>query len=85
MSKVNCSVGDLAITVFCNLPENAGNIVRIKSGLGFIEWGTNRDPLYTWNVEIATEKGWLAYDYDGYLETSKSGPVPDKYLSLIHI
>ena len=39
MSKLNCSVGDLAITVFCNLPENQGNIVRIKSAVGPKGWG----------------------------------------------
>jgi len=83
MPKLNCAVGDLAITVFCNLPENTGNIVRIKSGLGFREWGANSQPLYSWDVEIATEHGWLAYDYDGYLETAKCGPVPDKYLRRI--
>ena len=83
MSKLNCSVGDLAITVFCNLPENVGNIVRIKSGLGFIKWGPNREPLYSWDVEVATEHGWLAYEYSGYFQSSKCGPVPDKYLRRI--
>jgi hypothetical protein len=29
MSKLNCSIGDLAITVKANLPANLGNIVRI--------------------------------------------------------
>lgn len=83
MSKLNCSVGDLAITVFCNLPENVGNIVRIKSGLGFIKWGPKREPLYSWDVEVATEHGWLAYEYSGYFQSSKCGPVPDKYLRRI--
>lgn len=83
MAKLNCSVGDLAITVFCRLPENAGNIVRVKSPIGFKQWGNKEESLYTWEVEIATEHGWLAYEYSGYLETSKIGPVPDKYLRRI--
>lgn len=80
MTKLNCSIGDLAITVHCNLPENRGNIVRIRSAIGMDEWIGAEEPLYTWECEIATEHGWLAYDFDGYLETSKVGPVPDKYL-----
>lgn len=84
MSKLNCSVGDLAITVFCKLPENTGNIVRVKSAVGYRRWGANEMPLYTWEVEIATEHGWLAYEHSpGYLETKKKGPVPDKYLRRI--
>ena len=84
MSKLNCSVGDLAITVFCKLPENTGNIVRVKSAVGYRRWGANEMPLYTWEVEIATEHGWLAYEHSpGYLETKKNGPVPDKYLRRI--
>jgi hypothetical protein len=84
MSKLNCSVGDLAITVFCKLPENTGNIVRVKSAVGYRRWGAKEMPLYTWEVEIATEHGWLAYEHSpGYLETKKNGPVPDKYLRRI--
>ena len=80
MAKLNCSVGDLAITVLCNLPENRGNIVRIRAPIGMDKWTGTEEPLFTWECEIATENDWLAYDYDGYLETSKVGPVPDKYL-----
>ena len=84
MSALNCSVGDLAITVFCKLPENTGNIVRVKSAVGYRRWGADEMPLYTWEVEIATGHGWLAYEYSpGYLETQKCGPVPDKYLRRI--
>jgi hypothetical protein len=80
MNTLNCSLGDLAITVNCNLPENRGNIVRVKAAIGFDQWEGFVDPLFTWECEIATEHGWLVYDFDGYLETYKSGPVPDKYL-----
>lgn len=83
MTKLNCSVGDLAITVFCNLPENRGNIVRIKSAIGPRGWGCADDELFTWQCEIATEGGYLFYDTDGYLTSAKVGPVPDKYLRRI--
>ena len=83
LAKLNCAVGDLAITVNCKLPENLGNIVRVKSAIGLKEWGPTEDAMFSWDVEIATENGWLAYEYDGYLETAKTGPVPDKYLRRI--
>jgi len=83
MSKLNCQVGDLAITVFCNIPENEGNIVRVKSALGQMKWGCTHTPLFSWECEVATEKGWLAYEAGGYLSTAKLGPVPDKYLRRI--
>lgn len=83
MDKLNCSAGDLAITVRCNLPENQGNIVRVRAPIGMEEWVGSEEPLFTWECEIATEHGWLAYNYDGYLETSKVGPIPDKYLRRI--
>jgi len=83
MSKLNCSVGDLAITVFCNLSENQGNIVRIKSAAGPRDWGCSEDELFTWECEVATEDGYLFYETSGYLTSAKVGPVPDKYLRRI--
>lgn len=81
--KLNCEVGDLAITVNCKLPENLGNIVRVKSAIGMKEWGESEEAMFSWDVEIATELGWLVYEYEGYTETAKCGPVPDKYLRRI--
>lgn len=83
ISKLNCEVGDLAITVNCKLPENLGNIVLIKSAIGMKEWGAFEEPMFSWEVEIATEHGWLTYEFEGYTETFKSGPVPDKFLRRI--
>ena len=80
MTKLNCAVGDLAITVKSNLPENLGNIVRIISSKGFQQWPRHEELLYTWNVEVATENGLLHYRYEQELCTTKSGPVPDSYL-----
>ena len=83
MSKLNCAVGDLAITVNCNLPENLGNIVRIKSAIGMKQWSPSQNSLFTWEVEIATEHGWLAYEYETYSETRRCGPLPDQCLRRI--
>jgi hypothetical protein len=81
IAKLNCSVGDLAITVGSNIPENCGNIVRVESALGFDHWRGHAEPLFTWNVEIATAEGWLHYCFEsGEMRKLKSGPVPDKYL-----
>ena len=81
MIKLNCAVGDLAITVGSNIPENCGNIVRVHSAVGFDHWRGHDEPLYTWNVEISTPEGWLHYCFeDGQIRKFKSGPVPDKYL-----
>jgi hypothetical protein len=80
MSKLNCGVGDLAITVNCNIKENLGNIVKIVSADGFREWPRHSEMLYTWNVEVATEEGFLFYKFTSGLKALKTGPVPDKYL-----
>lgn len=81
MKPLNCSIGDLAITVNCSNPKNLGNIVRVISGIGYEEWANHDELVYTWNVEIATEHGLLHYQYqDGEYYSFKAGPVPDSYL-----
>jgi len=79
-AKLNCAIGDLAITVNCQIPENLGNIVRIISSGGFQEWNGFSEPLYTWNVEVATEGGVLFYEAEDGLEAFTAGPAPDVYL-----
>ena len=79
-SKLNCSVGDLAITVNCSFPENLGNIVRVISAVGFEEWQGFSEPIFTWNVVVATEGGQLFYQMEDGIEGFGEGPVPDKYL-----
>jgi len=79
-TKLNCAVGDLAITVNCKIPENLGNIVRIISSGGFQEWQGYSELLYTWNVEVATEGGALFYEVEEGIEAYTSGPAPDIYL-----
>jgi hypothetical protein len=78
--KLNCAVGDLAITVNCKIPENLGNIVKIISSGGFQGWQGYSQPLYTWNVEVATEGGALFYEVEDGIESFTSGPAPDIYL-----
>jgi hypothetical protein len=81
--RLNCAVGDLAITVNCKLPQNLGNIVRIVSSVGFDEWQGYSELLYTWNVEVATEGGALFYENENGIEAHTSGPAPDIYLRRI--
>ena len=81
MRKLNCSVGDLAITVNCSYPKNLGNIVRVISAIGYEEWAGHDEPVFTWNVEIASEGSFLYYQYKGEdFKPFTSGPVPDTYL-----
>ena len=80
---LNCTVGDLAITVNCNVPENLGNIVRVKSPIGMKEWGAHNELLFSWEVEVATDHGWLLYEFNGYPVSAKNGPVPDHCLRRI--
>jgi hypothetical protein len=82
-AKLNCAVGDLAITVNCQIPQNLGNIVRIVSTGGFQEWQGFSQLLYTWNVEVATEGGALFYEVENGIEAFTSGPAPDIYLRRI--
>ena len=79
-TKLNCAVGDLAITVNCKIPQNLGNIVRIISSGGFQEWQGYSELLHTWNVEVATEGGALFYEVEDGIEAYTSGPAPDIYL-----
>ena len=81
MTKLNCAVGDLAITVDCQFPQNLGKIVHVIAGLGLEEWSGHAEPVYTWQVEIANVDSYLHYQYEGEeLKRYKTGPVPDCYL-----
>ena len=80
MNKLNCSIGDLAITVKANLPANLGNIVRIIGSQGLQEWEGHDEPLQTWDVQIVGEDRYLYYDCDGEIVKVKEGPAPDQYL-----
>ena len=83
MTKLNCGVGDLAITVTCNYPENLGKIVQIIKPVGFKTWAGIEGQVFTWEVVVAGEKSWLLYEIDGCPVTMKVGYVPDLYLRRI--
>jgi len=80
MSKLNCSIGDLAITIKASLPANLGNIVRIIGSQGLQEWHGFEEPTHVWEVEIVGDDRYLHYDYDGEIVKVKEGPAPDQYL-----
>lgn len=80
MNKLNCAVGDLAITVKANLPANLGNIVRIIASQGLQEWEGHDEPIHTRDVQIVGEDRYLHYEFDGELVATKEGPVPDQNL-----
>ena len=83
MTKLNCGVGDLAITVTCNYPENLGKIVQIFKPVGFKAWAGIEGQVFTWEVVVAGEKSWLLYEIDCCPVTMKVGYVPDLYLRRI--
>jgi len=83
MTILNCGVGDLAITVMCNYPENLGKIVQILKPVGFKAWAGIEGQVFTWEVVVAGEKSWLLYEIDGCPMTKKVGYVPDLYLRRI--
>jgi hypothetical protein len=84
-AKLNCSVGDLAITVNCRIPENLGNIVRIVDSYGLMPWPEIEEPVHVWKVEVASEDSFLHYFYPTrhHLDVVSSGPIPDCYLRRI--
>ncbi len=83
MGKLNCSVGDLAITVRCEVPENLGKIVRVIGSKGVIKWSEFGEPMHVWIVEGMTGEKSLVYEVKKKLDRRKSGPCPDQFLRRI--
>ena len=83
MTKLNCGVGDLAITVTCLNPENLGNIVEILKPVGFRRWINIAEQIFTWEVLAVGENSWLLYEIEGWPVTKKVGYVPDLCLRRI--
>ena len=81
MSQLNCKVGDLAITVQAEVPQNLGHIVHIVRPLGVEPW-SDFGPVHMWWVEsLPSSTRLLHYRYgDGRLELKRQGPVPDLLL-----
>ena len=74
------AIGDLAITVSCRLAGNNGQLVRIKSAPSYECLAGDEQMQYVFEVEIATQHGWLAYERAGHLFASRSGPMPENCL-----
>lgn len=83
MIKLNCEPGDLAITVKCDVPANLGTIVQIKAAAGIKRWGPTKTPLFSWEVEVAADNGFLVYEYETHSKKVKRGLVPDQCLRRI--
>jgi len=79
MAKLYCQVGDLAIAVNTELPENQGCIVRVLAPLGLFEWSTF-GLLPIWLVEVVTLGRSLHYLTEGVMASCEIGPVPDRCL-----
>lgn len=79
--KLNCKVGDLAITVKCHVPDNLGKIVQIIAYEGLQEWANYPDPIPVWLIRAYSGSDGLSYQYpDGSIKKSKGGLVPDCFL-----
>lgn len=76
---LNCQLGDLAITVKCEIPENLGRIVRIVASNGIEHW-SDYGPMHTWEVQTLSESDTLTYVIKGKLCFKSKGPVPDAFL-----
>lgn len=76
---LNCRLGDLAITVKCEIPENLGRIVRIVASNGVEPW-SGYGPLHTWEVETVSGNETLTYVIRGRLCFRNKGPIPDAFL-----
>ncbi len=76
---LNCQIGDLAITVKCEIPENLGRIVRVVSSNGIEHW-SDYGPMHTWEVQTLSESDTLTYVIKGKLCFRSKGPVPDAFL-----
>ena len=80
MHGLNCRLGDLAVTVKSEIPENLGAMVRVVWYLGEQEWHGFDEPTPIWEVE-AVEGRLLVYEYvggDRFYATE--GRIPDAFL-----
>ncbi len=79
--KLNCKVGDLAITIKCQVPDNLGKIVQIIAYEGLQEWPHYPDPIPVWLIRAYSGSKSLSYLYpDGTVQKSNGGLAPDCFL-----
>jgi len=75
----HCRLGDLAITINCDVQENLGRIVRVIGIKGVKPW-RDKGEVFVWEVEAISESSPLIYKYDQWLIETHRGPVPDIFL-----
>jgi len=76
-------LGDLAVTVKAEIPENLGNIVRVVRFSGVKRWYGFKEPTPLWEVEVV-EGGRLVYEYEGGdRRYATEGQIPDAFLKPI--
>ena len=80
MLKVNCKVGDLAITVKAYNPGNIGKIVRIISSKGIGPWPDLVGPQQIWDIEPATPGVSLIYSIEDVPFLAQVGEALDCFL-----
>lgn len=81
MTALNCKVGDLAIVVNTDLPENLGQIVEVL-GVQTGEPLLLEGPGHYWQVRAVSGRKTLIYRYNdtGRLAEHEEGPAPDRCL-----
>jgi hypothetical protein len=78
---MNCQLGDLAITVQAELPDNIGNIVIIVGAKGVGQWSDFIEPVFIWTVKALGSECPLFYQYDdGPITAQLTGEIPDIFL-----
>lgn len=74
----NCRLGDLAITVDCEVPENLGKIVKVIACKGEVNW-SSIGPTLLWEVQCQSASSLIYFMADQRVAL-KQGPVPDIFL-----
>ena len=80
MRSLNCRVGDIAITVKCEVKANLGKMVRIIGEHGLDDWSDFDKPLFLWEIESIGNRR-LRYDLpNGKVSYRRKGLAPDIFL-----
>ena len=78
---MNCKIGDLAITVTSELPENLGKLVKIVGAKGLSWWSDFPEPVFLWRVQALGTQTPLVYQFgSGPKQVVLEGHVPDYFL-----
>ena len=80
MSALNCKVGDIAITVRCEVKANLGKMVRIIGSHGLDSWSSFEQPVHLWLIESIGNRR-ICYEFpDGRVSRRRRGLAPDAFL-----